>query len=98
MNAADLLLSVIAGALIVVCGGLYALLLAFARLRASKRLARLAIAAYLALAAFTFILAASLELARGWYAVIAAMLIGYWLAPKAIWHLSAATHPPRAEQ
>jgi len=92
MSAADLLLSVFAGAMVVVSGGLYALFLALGRLRSSRRLAALATAAYVALVVFAFVLATSLELTPGWYAVVVVMLAGYWLAPKAIWHLTAATH------
>jgi hypothetical protein len=98
MNAADLLLSVVAGALVVVSGGLYALLLAIARLRASKILERLSIAAYLALVVCALVLAESLALSAVWYAVIAVMLLGYWLAPKAIWHLTVATHASETER
>jgi hypothetical protein len=98
MNAADLLLSVIAGALVVVSGGLYALFLAFARLLASKILARLSIAAYLALVVCALVLAESLALSAAWYAVIGVMLLGYWLAPKAIWHLTVATHASETER
>jgi len=92
MGAADLLLSALAGAMVVVSGGLYALFLALGRLRPSRRLAALATGAYVALVAFAFLLAVSLKLTPAWYAVIAVMLAGYWLAPKAIWHLTAATH------
>ena len=92
MNADDLLLAAIAGALVVVSGGLYSLFLALGRLRRSRRLRMLAVAAFLMLVICSFVLADSLSLAAGWYAVIGVMLIGYWLAPKAIWHLTAATH------
>ena len=92
MSAADLLLSVIAGALVVISGGLYALFMAFARLRASRRLAQLSAASYVALVVCTFVLAESLALSAAWYAVIVVMLAGYWLAPRAIWHLTEATH------
>ena len=85
-------MSTLAGAMVVVCGGLYALFLAFSRLRGSRHLARFAALAYAALVVFAFLLAASLALTPAWYAVIAVMLAGYWLAPKAIWHLTAATH------
>ena len=97
MNATDLLSSVLAGALVVVSGGTYALFLAFARLRSSKFLMRLAVAAYLILAVCTFVLAESLALSPAWYAVIAVMLAGYWIAPRAIWHLTEVTHRPESE-
>lgn len=98
MNAAELLLSVMSGAMVVVSGGLYALFLAFARLRSSKTLARLSVAAYLALVVCAFVLAESLALTAAWYAVIAVMLLGYWLAPKAVWRLTAATHVSETEE
>lgn len=98
MNAADLLLSVVAGALVVISGGLHALFLAFARLRRSALLARLSLAAYLVLVVCAFVLANSLDLSVAWYAVIAVMLVGYWFAPKAIWHLTVATHTAEPER
>ena len=97
MNATEFFASVAAGALIVISGGTYALFLAFARLRASETLMRLAVASYLVLAICTFVLAASLALSPAWYAVIAAMLAGYWIAPRAIWHLTEATHRQESE-
>ena len=97
MDAADLLLSAVAGALVVVSGGLYALFLALSRLRRSRLLARFSLAAYLVLVACTVLLAESLALSAAWYIVIAIMLLGYWLAPKAIWHLTVATHAPETE-
>jgi len=92
MGPLDLFLSAFAGAMIVVSGGLYALLLAFARLRNSKRLAYAAVSAYFALVVFVFLLADRLALARGWNVVIVVMLAGYLTAPHAIWFLTHATH------
>ncbi len=92
MNPDDLLQSALAGALIVVSGGLYALLLALGRLRDCKRLARAAAVAYLMLVVCVVLLADGLGLGQGWYIVIGIMLAGYGLAPKAIWHLTEATH------
>jgi len=96
MNAADLLVSVIAGALVVISGGLYALFLALGRLRGSRLLQRISNAAYLILVFSVLVLADRLDLSALWYVVVVAMLAGYWLAPKAIWHLTAATHAPDA--
>lgn len=92
MNAADLLLSAFAGAMVVISGGLYALLLALARLRGSLQLGRAAACAYAVLVVFALVLADRLELERGWFAVIAVMLVGYLLAPRAIWRLTEGTH------
>lgn len=92
MDPSDLMLSAFAGAMIVVTGGLYALLLAFARLRRSRQLAVAAAGAYLALVLFVLLLADRLALEQAWNIVIAVMLAGYLVAPHAIWHLTDATH------
>ncbi|MDH3418094.1 MAG: hypothetical protein OEQ25_07445 [Gammaproteobacteria bacterium] len=92
MNAASMLVGVFAGAMVVISGALYALFLAFARLRASRMLARLSVASYLVLVVCALLLTGALALSPIWYVVIAVMLAGYWLAPRAIWHLTEATH------
>jgi hypothetical protein len=40
----------------------------------------------------TLSLARALDLGGAWRAVVIVMLVGYLLAPHAIWHLSVATH------
>lgn len=94
MNAANMLTGALAGAMVVICGALYALFLAFARLRASRTFARLSVAAYVVLVVCALLLSSSLGLSPIWYVVVAVMLAGYWLAPRAIWHLTEATHAP----
>jgi hypothetical protein len=93
LSAAGILLSTIAAALVVVSGALYALLFALGRLRASRLLSRCAWAAYASLVVCTF------ALDGGWLWIIVLMLVGYLLAPGAIWHLSVGTHAgePRLE-
>jgi hypothetical protein len=86
------MLSAFAGAMIVVSGGLYALLLALSRLRRSRRLAGAAAGAYRALVLFVCLLADRLALTQAWNIVLAVMLAGYLVAPHAIWHLTRATH------
>ena len=92
MSAANLLLSTASGAMIVVCGGLYALFLALGRLRRSRAMRLAAAGAYAAMACFVLALAAQLSLERAWYLAVFAVLAGYLLAPKAIWRLTEATH------
>jgi len=92
VSAGGILLSAGAAAAVVVCGGLYALLLALGRLHGSVLLARASLVAYGLLVVSTFVLADALGLSGAWLAVIAVMLVGYLLAPSAIWHLTAATH------
>jgi hypothetical protein len=53
--------------------------------------------AYVALAAAAFWLAVALELAGSWKLLIIVMLLGYYLAPGAIWYLTQATHGGRDE-
>lgn len=98
MNATNLLVGVLSGALVVISGGTYALFLALGRLRGSKILMRLSSAAYLVLVVSVLVLADSLALSMAWYFVVVVMLAGYWLLPKAIWHLSAATHSPETSR
>jgi hypothetical protein len=91
------LLSTVAAALIVVSGALYALFFALGRLYESARLGRIAWVAYGALVIWTLLLADTLKLGGGWLLIIVVVLIGYLLAPMAIWHLSRATHPGARE-
>lgn len=92
MSGAGILVGAIAAAFIVVSGALYASLFALGRLYASTMMLRLAWAAFALLVACTFALTHALQLGGAWLWVIAAMLIGYFFAPKAIWHLSVGTH------
>jgi len=90
-------MSAVAAALIVVGGAAYALLSALARLRGSRKTGLAAAAAYALLATATVILAQQLGLEGAWLVIVAVMLIGYLLAPHAIWQLSVATHANEAE-
>jgi hypothetical protein len=92
-----ILQSTAAAAIVVVAGGLYALLLALGRLHKSRTLYIGSQLAYVALAAAAFWLAVALELAGSWKLLIIVMLLGYYLAPGAIWYLTQATHGGRDE-
>lgn len=92
MNGTDIVVSTLAGAAVVVSGALYALFFALDRMRQAAWLRAAAWIAYLALVVSTVVLTRALSLDGMWLVVIAAMLIGYLLAPRAIWRLSAATH------
>jgi len=89
----DLLIAVIAGALVVLSGALYAFCFALARLRQRRWLMHLAYAAYALLAVMVGLLARALHLNGFWLWLVAAMLIGYLLAPHGIWRLCVGTHP-----
>ena len=75
---------------IVLFGAAYAICLALGRL---KGLAiPLSYVAYLALAAVTLLFAWSMNLTGAWAILTGVLLVGYFVAPRAIWRLSVATH------
>jgi len=88
----NIMLAVIAGAMVILFGALYALAFAMARLRKQRWLARTAYGMYAGLALCVFVLAKTLNLTGFWWIVTITMLIGYLLAPRAIWKLSVGTH------
>jgi hypothetical protein len=92
----DIMTAVIAGALIVLCGALYAATLAFARLYAQRSLAALAYGFFAALAGCVFVLARALDLSGQWAILVGLVLAGYLVAPHLIWNLSVATHADEA--
>lgn len=81
-------------ALVILCGGLYALLFAFARVKGVPRLMPLAYLAYGGLVVSALLLARAAHLfdSAFWSGVIVLMLAGYLVAPHAIWHLCVGTH------
>ena len=92
MQSEQILFGSMSAALVVLSGAAYALLFALARIRSSQTLLCFAYGAYLALCLCALILTRALELETFWVAVVAVMLVGYWLAPIAIWHLCVGTH------
>jgi hypothetical protein len=92
----DLLAAVLAGALTVMAGALYALLFAWSRVYRNPRLLPAAYGAYAVLAASVGVLATTLHLDGFWWLVTLMMLVGYGLAPHGIWHLCVATHAASA--
>jgi hypothetical protein len=82
--------------MVVMAGALYALLFAYARVKRQPRLMPLAYGAYLGLVVSVLILAAVANLfATGfWTFIVVLMLVGYLLAPHAIWRLCVGTHGP----
>ena len=86
----------IAGAMIILFGALYALFFALARLRARPTLMLVAYGAYALLVVAVAVLAITLNLTGLWQLVAAVMVIGYFVAPRLIWHLCAGTHVAEA--
>jgi hypothetical protein len=87
-----IMMAAIAGALVILFGASYALLFALSRLRGRPALMVLAYGAYALLVGAVAVLAFTLNLGGAWQAVVAVMVIGYFLAPRLIWHLCAGTH------
>lgn len=81
-------------AMVIMTGAAYALLFAFARLKQAPRLMPLAYLGYAGLAVSVLVLgdAANLFHSTFWTAIVGLMLIGYLVAPHAIWHLCVGTH------
>ena len=88
----DLLIAVMAGAMIILLGALYAFTFAMARLNHRPWLIFLAYGIFAGLSLSVFVLATALNLDGYWRIVTVTMLVGYLLAPQAIWKLSVGTH------
>ena len=92
VQAQQIMLAALSGALAVLLGALHALFLALAKLGESRRHLWISYAAYALFAVATLVLAHTLHLSGHWFLIIVLMLCGYLLAPYGIWHLSVATH------
>lgn len=81
-------------AMVIMLGALYALLFAFSRLRGDTRLMPLAYLSYVGLSISTLFLADAANLLNHpfWIVIVSFMLVGYLLAPHAIWRLCVGTH------
>lgn len=84
--------AVIAGALVVVFGAVYAACFAFGRLFRSFILMRVAYGCFALLAVAVYVLSTSLQLAGIWNGLMLFMLVAYFVAPRMIWRLTEATH------
>lgn len=81
-------------AMVIMTGALYALLFALSRIKNQPRLMPLAYLAYAALAVSVWFLAGAANLFNStfWTAIVGLMLVGYLIAPQAIWRLCVDTH------
>ena len=77
---------------VVLFAAAYAALLALSRLRGRAALGHAALGAYAGVVLAAGGLAWALALDGLWLGLIALLLIGYFVAPRAIWRLSVATH------
>jgi hypothetical protein len=94
----DFFLTFFSAAMVIMTGGLYALLFAYSRVKSRPGLMPLAYAAYAGLFASVLALAYAANLLNHgfWIGIVLLMLIGYLLAPHAIWHLCVGTHRDEA--
>ena len=88
----DIMMAAMAGAMIVMFGAAYAFTFAMAKLNKDRRLTILAYGCFAALTVFVLVLAKSLNMTGFWQIVAITMLVGYLLAPQAIWKLCVGTH------
>lgn len=91
-----IMIAAIAGALIVLFGATYALFFALGRLQKNSTFTLLAYAGYAGLVVAVAVLMRTLNMSGFWQLVAAVMVVGYFIAPRAIWHLCVGTH--RAEE
>ena len=73
-------------------GAFYAICLALGRLKTLAFLLRISYAAYAGLVVATVLFAWAMNLTGWWLALVVVLLVGYFVAPRAIWRLSVATH------
>lgn len=89
----DFLLAVIAGALIVLAGAVYALVFAISRIQGRPGLMPFAYAAYATLVVAVVFLARAAHFSGFWTFIAVLMVLGYLLAPHGVWRLCVGTHP-----
>lgn len=88
----DFFIVFFSGAMVIMAGALYALLFAWSRLQSKPWLMVLAYGSYGILFISVLTLGSAAHLYGFWRWLIAAMLIGYLLAPHGIWRLCVGTH------
>lgn len=94
VKLANFLIVFFSAASVILFGALYALLFAWSRVKNRPRLMLLTYTAYLGLFAsvLTLAYAANLYSNGFWMFIVLLMLVGYFVAPHAIYHLCVSTH------
>ena len=82
----------LSAAALVLCAAGYALLLALGRARGLAVLRRAALLAYAGVVLAAVALCWALRLEGLWLVLVAVVLVGHFVAPRALWRLSVATH------
>lgn len=93
----NLMLAAIAGAMVIVCGAMYAGLFALGKKLDRPAFMAGAYAGYAGLLASVVVLTRTLNLDGAWQVVSAVMVVGYFVAPRLIWHLCTGTHVSEAD-
>lgn len=94
----DFFITFFSAAMVILFGALYAMLFAWGRLHGRPNLVRWGYAAYAALAVSVLTLADATHLTGFWTWLVVAMLVGYLIAPHAIWRLCEGTHTAVEEE
>jgi hypothetical protein len=81
-----------AGALVVLAGALYAAVFAIGKIFGSPGLVKLSYLFYGVLVVAVLVLGRTLDFSGVWNWVVVVMLVGYLVAPQAIWKLCEGTH------
>lgn len=94
VKLADFFIVFFSAASVIMFGATYALLFAWARVKNQPRLMPLAYLGYVGLFVSVIVLAVHANLFNNtfWSVIVMLMLVGYLLAPHAIWHLCVGTH------
>lgn len=88
----DMMIAAMAGAMVVMFGAAYAFAFALSKLNKKRWLGIAAYGCFAGLTINVLILVKSLNMNGFWMIVAITMLVGYLLAPLAIWKLSVGTH------
>ncbi|MBI5938183.1 MAG: hypothetical protein HY850_10080 [Betaproteobacteria bacterium] len=93
VHLADFFTVFFSAALVILFGALYALLFAYARVKQAAKLMPLAYLSYVGLFVSVLVLARAAHLNDPfWTSIVLLMLVGYLVAPHAIWRLCVDTH------
>jgi uncharacterized membrane protein len=94
VKLADFFTVFFSAASVILFGATYALLFAWSRIRQRPRLMPLAYMSYIGLTVSVISLALAAHLFHNtfWSVIVLLMLLGYLVAPHAIWHLCVGTH------
>ena len=98
VNPADFMATFLAAAGVILGGLGYALFYAAARLQNRPSLHRAALLAFALLAACLLVLVKTAHLDGVWQGLALLLLLGYRVAPPAIFHLCHLTHAPHDEE